>query len=76
MHTHTGELCSNATEVSTLSLTDDKPKWRCSGHPSRSQIATAMAMTITTDRLLPRPKSDYDRGYDVAVKGASVVVII
>ena len=33
-----------------------------------------MAMTITADSLLPRPKSDYDRGYDVAVKGAIVVV--
>ena len=33
-----------------------------------------MAMTITADSLLPRPKSDYNRGYDMAVKGASVVV--
>jgi len=32
------------------------------------------AMTITVDSLLPRPKLDYDVGYDVAVKGASVVV--
>ena len=35
----------------------------------------AMAMTITTDSLLSKPKSDCDRGYDVAVKGASVVVL-
>ena len=76
MHTHTGEPCSNATEVRTLSWTDDKPKWWCSEHPSWSQRATTMAMTITTDRLLPRPKSNCDRGYDVVVKGASVVVII
>ena len=54
---------------------DDKPKWRCSEHPSRSYIATVMAMTITADSLLSRPKSDCDRGYDVAVKGASVVVL-
>ena len=74
MHTHTSEPCSNATEVSTLLRTDDKPKRRCSEHPSRSQIATAMAMTITADNLLLRPKSNYDRGYDVAVKGTSVVV--
>ena len=74
MHTHTGEPCSNATEVRTLSRMDDKPKWRCSEHPSRSQIAMAMAMTITADSLLPRLKSDYDRGYDVAMKGASVAV--
>ena len=74
VHTHTGEPCSNATEVSTLSRMDDKPKKWFSEHPSRSQIAMAMAMTITIDRLLPRLKSDYDRGYDVAVKGASVVV--
>jgi hypothetical protein len=74
VHTHTGEPCSNATEVRTLSRTDDNPKQRCSEHPSRSQIAMAMAMTITADSLLPRPKSDCDRGYDVTVKGASVVV--
>jgi hypothetical protein len=30
-------------------------------------------MTITVDSLLPRPKLDCDVGYDVAVKGASVV---
>ena len=33
-----------------------------------------MATTITADSLLPRPKLDCNRGYDVAVKGASVVV--
>ena len=74
MHTHIGEPCSNATEVRTLSWTDDKPQRWCSEHPSRSQIATAMAMTITADSLLPRPKSDCNGGYDMAVKGASVVV--
>ena len=74
VHTHTGEPCSNATEVRTISQTYDKPKWRCSEHPSRSQIATVTAMTITADSLLPRPKLDCDRGYDVAMKGASVVV--
>ena len=31
-------------------------------------------MTITVDSLLPRPKLDYDVGYDTAVKGASEVV--
>ena len=67
VHTHTDEPC-------TLSWTDDKPKRQCSEHPSRSQIATAMAMTITAHSLLLRLKSDCDRGYDVAVKGASVVV--
>jgi hypothetical protein len=34
------------------------------------------AMTITVDNLLPRSKLDYDRGYDVAVKGLNVVVYI
>ena len=38
-------------------------------------MPTVMAMTITVDSLLPRPKLDYDRGYDVAVKGLSVVVV-
>ena len=74
VHTHTGEPWSNAPEVRTLSWMDDKPKRWCSEHPSRSQIATAMATTITANSLLPRPKLDCDRGYDVAVKGASVVV--
>jgi hypothetical protein len=63
MHTHTGESWSNVTEVRTLSRMDDKPKQRCSEHPSRSQIATVMAMTITADILLPWPKSDCDRSY-------------
>jgi len=31
-------------------------------------------MTITVDSLLLRPKLDCDGGYDMAVKGASVVV--
>ena len=74
MHIDTGEPCSNAMEIRTLSRTDDKPKWRCSEHPSRSQIAMAMAMTITADSLLWMPKLDYNRGYNVIVKGMSVVV--
>jgi hypothetical protein len=37
-------------------------------------MAMVKAMTITVDNLLPRPKLDCDVGYDVAVKGASVVV--
>jgi hypothetical protein len=39
-------------------------------------MPTVTAMTITIDSLLPRPKLDYDGGYDVAVKGLSVVVIM
>ena len=31
-------------------------------------------MIITADSLLPRPKLDCDGGYDVGVKGPSVVV--
>jgi hypothetical protein len=75
VHTHAGELCSNVTKVSTLSWTDDKKKWRCNEHLSWSQIATVMAMTITADSLMPRPKLNCDRDYDVAVKGVSVVVV-
>ena len=41
---------------------------------SQSQIATVRAIIITADSLLPRPKLDYDKGYDVAVEGPSVVV--
>jgi hypothetical protein len=37
-------------------------------------MPTMKAMTITADSLLPRPKLDYDVGYDAAIKGASVVV--
>jgi hypothetical protein len=37
-------------------------------------MATVKAMTITVDSLLSRLKLDCDVGYDVAVKGASVVV--
>ena len=33
-----------------------------------------MAMTITVDSLLPRPKLDCDGCYDVAVKGLNIVV--
>ena len=75
MHTHTRRSCSNAIEVRTLSLMDDKPIRRCSVHPSQSQILTVMAMSITADSLLPRPKLDCDVGYNAAVKGASVVVL-
>ena len=53
---------------------DDKSIRRCSVHPGRSQIPTVMAMSITTDNLLPRPKLNCDVGYDAAVKGASIVV--
>jgi hypothetical protein len=35
-----------------------------------------MAMTITADSLLPRLKLDYDGGYDVTVKGLSVLVLV
>ena len=31
-------------------------------------------MIITANSLLPKPKLDCDEGYDVAVKGPSVVV--
>jgi len=37
-------------------------------------MLTVKAMTIIVDSLPPRPKFDYDVGYDVAVKGASVLV--
>jgi len=75
VHTHTHGLCSNVMEVRTLSWTDDKPIRWCNIHPSRSQIPTVMAMSITTDSLLPRLKLDCDVGYDAAMKGASVVVV-
>ena len=39
-------------------------------------MPTVKAMTITVDSLLPRPKLDYDMGYDAAIKGASVVVLV
>ena len=65
VHTHTGESCCNVTEVRTLSRMDDKPMRPCCVLPSRSKIATVMAMTITADS---------DGGYDTVVKGASVVV--
>jgi len=44
-------------------------------HHRQSQIGTVMTTTINTDSLLLRPKLDYDGGYDVAVKGTSVVVV-
>ena len=53
---------------------DHKPIGGVSVHRSRSQMPTVKAMTIIVDSLLPRPKLDYDVGYDVAVKGVSVVV--
>ena len=37
-------------------------------------MVTVKAVTITVDSLLSRPKLDCDMGYDMAVKGASVVV--
>ena len=37
-------------------------------------MPTVKTMTITVDSLLLRPKLDCDVGYDVVVKGASVVV--
>ena len=37
-------------------------------------MTTVMAMTITVDSLLSRPKLDCDGGYDAAVKGLSIVV--
>jgi hypothetical protein len=53
---------------------DNKQIRWCSVYPNRSQIPTVMAMSITADSLLPRPKLDSDVGYDATVKGASVVV--
>ena len=53
---------------------DHKPIGGVSVHCSRSEMLMVKAMTIIVDSLLPRPKLDYDVGYDVAVKGASVVV--
>jgi hypothetical protein len=35
---------------------------------------TVRAMIITANGLLPRPKLDCDGGYDVAMKGPSIVV--
>jgi hypothetical protein len=43
-------------------------------HCSRSQIPTVKAMAIIVDTLPPRPKCGCDGGYDVAVKGSSVVL--
>ena len=51
-----------------------KPIRWCSIHRSRSQMPTVRAMTITANSLLPRPKYGCDGGYDVAMKGLSVVV--
>ena len=34
------------------------------------------AMTIIVDNLLPRPKFDYDVGYNAAMKDTSVVVLL
>ena len=43
-------------------------------HRRPSQIAMVKAVTITVDSLPPRPTLDCDGGYNVAMKGASVVV--
>ena len=51
-----------------------KPIGGVSVHHSRSQMLMVKAMTITVDSLPPRPKLDCDASYDVAMKGASVVV--
>ena len=73
MYTNTTGSFSNATE-------GPYHRWIISQyggvsvHHRRSQMTTVMVMTITVDSLLPRPKLDYDGGYDMAVKGASVVV--
>jgi hypothetical protein len=75
VHTHTRRLCSNAMEVRTLSRMNDKPIRWCGVHPSRSQISTVMAMSITAHSLLPKPKLDCDVDYDTTMKGASVVVV-
>ena len=61
-------------EVGPLSPANDKPIQHCSIHHSQSQMPMLMAMTIIVDSLLPRPKLDCDVGYDVAMKGPSVVV--
>ena len=74
VYTHIAGSCSKATEVRTLSRMDDKPIRRCSVHPNRSQMPTAMAMTITADSLLREAKIRLRWGYDVAVKGLSIVV--
>jgi hypothetical protein len=37
-------------------------------------MPTLKAMTITIDSLPPRPKCGYDGGYNMAVKGLSIVV--
>ena len=74
VYTHTAGSCSKATEVRTLSWMDYKPIRRCSVHHSRSEMPMVMAMTITVDSLLPRPKLDCDGCYDVAVKGLNIVV--
>jgi hypothetical protein len=76
VHTHTHGSCSNVTEVRTLSRMDDKPIRWCSVHISWSQIPMVMAMSITADNLLMRPKLDCNVGYDAAVKGVNVVVIV
>jgi len=76
VYTHTDGSCSNATEVRTISWTDHKLIWWCSIHHSRSQMSIVRAMTITADSLLPRLKYGCNGGYDVAVKGLSVVVSV
>ena len=55
---------------------DHKPIGGDSVYHSRSQMPTVKVVTITVDSLLPRLKLDCDVGYDMTVKGASVVVLI
>ena len=74
VYTHTAGSCSNAMEVRTNHGWIISQYGGVSVHRNRSQIATVRAMIITADSLPPRPKLDCDGGYDVAVKGASVVV--
>jgi hypothetical protein len=50
VHTDIGGSCSNVTEVRILSWTVDKLMRRCCILPSRSEIATVMATTITTTK--------------------------
>ena len=53
---------------------DHKPFGGVSVHRSRSQMPMVKAMTIIVDSLLSWLKLDCDVGYNVAIKGASVVV--
>ena len=72
---HTGGSFVNAA---VLVYTHRRIVLQCDGSKDfimdGSQIPTVMAMTITADSLLSMPKCGYDGGYDVFVKGPSVVV--